>query len=403
MRLPRSSLLASRAGKLTLSLLLASPSLIPQSTAFTFTPVPAPDLDLAPLGRVAFAGDFDAISLYQYLGQNSTLSNGHSALLSRYPNGAFANIQNTDGIVKAMCPLVTDGQTRIVVGGTFTSVDHKNTPGGIALVNATDGSVESAPGLNGSVNALYCDSDRGYVFVGGLFDVAGERKNAMIFRADGNWSDTPFKGFNGAVQTIVKSPNQTIVFGGQFDGLNGVNATGRIQNNTQTLPVGSANITAQTSSGRPGFTDPQVIACKSDPNAQGSGSTWLLADNVPGFWKADFGFGFQPTRLRLRNTDFEGRGTKEFRYTALPDGGIMNLTYFDPGTGAEKFCDAKCPLPKGNTTAQDFYFVNSVGMNSFRIDILDWWGQGGGLNGIELSQTGMCQSANPIGPSCPKD
>lgn len=388
MRDPFSSLLASRAGKLALSLLFASPHLISTTSAFSFTPIPSPNIDIQRLGRVALAGDFDSISLYEFEGQNQdTLRD--NGLYSRFPNGLFAKIQKTDGEVRAMCRYTNGDKDAIVVGGNFTSVDSKSTPGGIALIDPKTGEVTPTDGLTGQVNALYCDPARQQVYVGGTLE-GGNSTNALIWKADNSWANLPFRGFSGTVHSIVPGPNDTVIFGGNFDSLTGLNLTGNgtAENNTQSLPIGSATITAQTSSGQPGFTDPKAIVCKSDAKTQGSDSTWLLADNSPGFWKADFGFGFQPTRLQLHNTDFEGRGTKQFRFTALPDGGIMNLTYSDPSTGERKFCDATCPLPQGNTSAQIFDFVNIVGMNSFRIDISEWYGAGGGLNGIELFQTG---------------
>jgi hypothetical protein len=380
-------MLASPAGKLALSLLLASSRLIPTTTAFTFSPVPAPKLDLNALGRVAFVGDFDSISLYQYENQTQESPGLNGALLSRYPNGVFATIQKTDGDVRAMCAYEKDGSLQgIVVGGNFTSVDGTHTPGGIAMVDPNDGSVTPVEGLNGSVNALHCDSGRGQVYVGGDFTGA-ESMNAIIW--NGNWSEMPFKGLNGAVHSIIAGLNDNIIFGGEFTGL-GDDTTGAAENNTQPLPIGSANLTAQTSSGRPGFTEPQNIACKGENDtAQGPGKTWLLADDTTGFWRADFGFGFEPTKLQLYNTDFEGRGTKTWRYTALPDGGIMNFTYTD-SSGQKAYCDATCPLPEGNTTAQDFFFVNKVGMNAFRIDISEFYGRGGGLNAVQVFATGEC-------------
>ncbi|CAI6281823.1 unnamed protein product [Periconia digitata] len=387
-----SSLLASRAGRLALSLLLASPYLIPAASAFTLTPVPLPNLDLAPLGRVAFAGDFDSLSLYQFAEQNET-SDPANAIYQRLPTGVFAPIKNpdtkqalnTDGDVKAMCALRRGNELRgFVVGGNFTSVDGVKTPGGIAMLDANTGQPAPLEGLTGSVNALHCDSDRSQVYVGGEF-TGGNSKNAIIWKED--WTNMPFEGFNGPVNSITEAPNGKIIFGGQFDGLGNGTSGGAPQNNTQSLPVGSANITAQTSSGQPGFTNPKTIACKANPETEGPDSTWLLADDTAGFWRADFGFGFQPTKLRLFNTKLDGRGTKTWRYTALPDGGIMNFTFVDPTTKQQTFCDALCPLPEGNTTAQDFFFVNQVGMNGFKIDISDWYGSGGGLNAIQVYQT----------------
>ncbi|EUC48728.1 hypothetical protein COCMIDRAFT_86543 [Bipolaris oryzae ATCC 44560] len=372
------ALLRTGAGKLVLSLLLASPA-----TAITFNPVPVPPLNLGDLGRIAFTGDFDSISLYQYQGQSQQYPGRNGALLSRYPNGVFATINVTDADIKAMCTLPVNGAERVVFAGNFTGVNNMPTPGGIALLDPTNGNIRALEGLSGSVNALYCDRDGGRVYVGGSLSGANST-NALVWK-DG-WEDLSFHGFNGPIHSITRASNDNIVFGGEFNGLGGNASTVSSKNNTQVIPISNARISAQTSSGINGFTDPKNIACKADYATQGTGSTWLMADRADGFWKAEFGFGFEPTSMKLYNTDFEGRGTKTFHFTALPLGGILNLTYTDPQTGQKAFCDLRCPLPEGNTTAQDFTFVNVVGMNAFRIDITEHYGAGAGLNGIELFQ-----------------
>ncbi|CBX95239.1 predicted protein [Plenodomus lingam JN3] len=382
MRESFAALLRTGAGKLALSLLIASPT----ATAYTFRPVPSPNLELTELGRIAFTGDFDSISLYEYEGQSQQYPGRNGALLSRYPNGVFATINVTDADIKAMCSLQINGAERVVFAGNFTSVGPMQTPGGIALLDPTNGNVDALTGLDGTANTLYCDRDNEQIYVGGVF--TGKNSSNAIIWKDG-WQDLSFNGFNGPINSIVRAPNGNLIFAGEFNGLGSVNATVSAENNTQTIPVGNARISAQTSSGLPGLTDPRNIACKSDFSTQGPDQTWLLADTSPGFWKADFGFGFEPTHLKLWNTDIQGRGTKTFRFTALPDGGILNMTYVDPATGRKAYCDARCPLPQGNTTVQDFTFVNVVGMNSFRIDISDWYGQGAGLNGIQLLQEAM--------------
>jgi hypothetical protein len=123
----------------------------------------------------------------------------------------------------------------------------------------------------------------------------------------------------------------------------------------------------------------------------------LLADNTPGVWSASFQFGFVPTKLRLYNTNQGGRGTKTWRFTALPISGIMNFSYVDPD-GQPAFCDARCPLPQNNQTYQDFHFVNNVGMNAFRVDISEWYGSGGGLAGLELFQDGAVSPSHLYEP-----
>lgn len=357
--------------------------MVPGATAFTFTPIPSPNLSLKDLGRVALGGNFDAISLYEFEGQNENSAGTNGALLSRYPNGVFATLNQTDGDITTMCPFVANGTFQgIVFGGNFTSVGGMSTPGGIALLNPNTSAVTPLPGLNGSINALYCDATAGRVYIGGSF-TGGGASNAIVWIT--GWTNMPFAGFNGPVTTINKASNGNIIFGGKFNGLG--NTTAPKENDAQVIPVGSANITASPSSGTDGFSDPTNIVCKTG-DQDGPGNTWLLADKTPGFWDASFGFGFVPSKLRLYNTKQDGRGTKTWRYTAMPINGIMNFSYVDPTSGNTAYCDARCPLPENNSTFQDFHFVNTVGMSSFRIDISDWWGDGGGLAGIELFENG---------------
>ncbi|KAF2436411.1 hypothetical protein EJ08DRAFT_578792 [Tothia fuscella] len=368
------------------TLILTASAYITQARAFSFTRTPPANLDISQLGRVGVAGDFDGVSLYQWVGQSQGGSNGNNgttSLLSRYPNGAFATLQGSDAHIHAMCPFISkDGTLNgIVVGGNFTSLGGKQAQG-IALVNATTGDVVPLPGLDGSVAALYCDQASSTVYVGGSF-TGGGATNAIAWVT--GWTNLPFSGFNGPVYSITKAPNGNIVFGGDFDGVG--NSTGPAERDMQVIPVGTAAISSTPNSPNAGFSDPRNIICKTFAQ-QGPGNTWLLADNSAGQWTAGFDFGFIPTKLRLYNTNLDGRGTKTFRYTALPDGGIMNMTYSDPTSGQTRYCDARCPLPQNNQTEQDFRFVNNgtVGMKGFRIDISEWYGSGAGLTGIELFQ-----------------
>lgn len=362
---------------------VAVASLLPHTaSAINLTPAAPANLDLSQVGRVAVAGDFDSISLYQYEGQTQTSfgSNGSFSLLQQYPSGAFASLAMADGTIRAMCPLVLQNGTvaGVVVGGNFTSLGNVEAQA-IALWSPDTGSITPLPGLNGQVSSILCDADSSTVYVGGSFTGANST-NAMAWTT--GWTNLPFAGFNGPVTSITKASNGNIVFGGAFDGLG--NMTGPSQHDLQVIPISSANITAQNTGGQSGFSDPTNIICKTG-DQDGSGNTWLLADNAPGFWQATFQFGFIPTKLRLYNTQVQGRGTKTFRYTALPIDGIMRFWYIDTN-GQNQTCDATCPLPQNNETYQDFHFINAVGQNEFRIDISAWYGSGGGLAGIELFQ-----------------
>lgn len=363
-------------------------ALVPLVRGAAYTPVQLPELDLSDIGRVALTGDFDSISLYSYQQQteNAFSTNGTQSLIAQLPNGDFADTANADGYIKALCPFtMRDGTLAgVIVGGNFTSLGGIEAQG-VALYDTTSGKITPLPGLTGQVNALLCDQDTNTVYAGGAFK-GGNSTNAIAWVGMSGWANLPFEGFNGPVNSIVKGPNNTIIFGGSFTGLG--NTTTPTKKNQQAINISSANITTSANSSQAGFDNPQNIICKTS-GQDGPGNTWLLPDNSPGFWRADMNFGYEPMLLRLRNTHVQGRGTKTFRFTAHPIDGIMNFTYTDPVTGEDAFCDARCPLsddPK--LPYQDFHFYNTVGMNAFQIDISDWYGEGAGLDGIELMQDG---------------
>ncbi|KZF25874.1 hypothetical protein L228DRAFT_215896 [Xylona heveae TC161] len=355
--------------------------------ALSVEPVPSPNLDLSQLGRVALTGDFDSISLYTYNLQNEDgfSTNGSQSLFTQLPDGTLASLTSADAGIQTMCPFILKDGTfaGVVAGGNFTSLGGVEAQG-IALFDPNTTKVTPLPGLTGRVSAVLCDQKSNTVYVGGDFK-GGNSTNAIAWVGMTGWANLPFAGFNGPVSSIIQAPGGNIIFGGSFDGL-GNASTAPNKKDEQIINISKANISTATSTTTAGFSDPKNIACGSD-GQDGSGHTWLLADNAPGWWKADFGFGFRPTKLRLWNTRQDGRGTKIFRFNAFPINGILNLTYTDPKTGRNESCDAWCPLASETEEGyQDFHFVNVIGMSSFRLDILDWYGGGGGLNGIQLFQ-----------------
>ncbi|KAF4505086.1 hypothetical protein G6O67_007070 [Ophiocordyceps sinensis] len=364
-------------------LALAAFALPISSQAFEFRPAPSANLDLSNLGSIAIAGDFNGISLYEFEGQTSKplSTNGSQYLFARLPNGALAPVAATDASIRAMCTFRRKNGDfgGVVIGGNFTSLNGTESTG-IALFNPNTTEVTPLGGLEGEVNAVYCDQERDTIYVGGQFKGANST-NALAWSGEKrNWINLPFAGFNGPVEAITKAPNGHIIFGGNFTGLGNTSTPSRPDE--QTINLSTANISATNSASTGGFSDPNNLAC-----SNGSGQTWLLQDKTPGTWGASFGFGFEPTKLRLWNTRQDGRGTKTFRFLAFPINGIMNLTYVDPATGQNTTCTSECPLSNDpKVEYQDFHFVNRVGMNSFQIAISDWYGNGGGLAGIRLSQ-----------------
>ncbi|KAF5239781.1 hypothetical protein FANTH_9821 [Fusarium anthophilum] len=346
--------------------------------AITFNPVPPPNLDFSNLGRIGIVGDYDGISLYEYEGQKESTrsSNGSESLLAQMPNGAFASILSTDASIRAMCSFqLSNGDMQgVVIGGNFTSLDGTQSKA-VALFNPNTTEITPLDGIEGEVNALYCDQERDTVYVGGNFKGANST-NAIAWVGTDGWTNLPFAGFNGPVKAITKASNGHIIFGGTFTGLG--NSSTPNSSSSQVINLSTANVTDENGSSG---TDPKDIICP------GSSSTpWLLQEDTPGYWEAGFSFGFAPTKLRLRNTRQDGRGTKTFRFLAYPINGIMNLTYVDPESGNNVTCTSECPL-RDDEDYQDFTFVNRVGMNKFRIAISDWYGSGGGLESIELFQS----------------
>ena len=351
--------------------------LLPQVGAITFPTAPIPNLDISALGNVALAGNFDSISLYNYLGQSEDglNSNGNQAILARYPNGGFAELAKADGSITDMCIF----QNKVVVAGNFTSLGGVPVAGA-ALFDPDTQAITALPGLTGQVYTLLCQDDT--VYFGGLFQ-GGNSTNAISWVT--NWTNLPFAGFNGPVNSIKALPNGHIVYGGSFTGIGNGSVAKPITPDAQTVNVGSANISSYpNTTTHPGLDNPKNIICRTDAS---TGSDWLLADKQPGFWDASFGFPFTPTKLRLFNSQTPGYATKTWRYTFYPTSGIANFSYFDNG-GNQLHCDSECPLANNNTY-QDFYFVNPIEMYGIRIDISDWYpGNGAGLGGIELFQDG---------------
>ncbi|KXJ95852.1 cellular morphogenesis protein [Microdochium bolleyi] len=354
---------------------------------FTPTPITKPDLDVAELGRMGVVGDFAGLSMYEYEGQAEAVpsSTGADSLLTTLPNGLFHTIASTDATVHAMCVF----RNSAIIGGNFTSVNGTESPA-VAALDLSTGALTPLAGVSGEVTSLLCDNDAGMVYVGGSFRAA-DSTNAITWVSSGNWASLPFAGFNGPVSSISKDANGHIIFGGKFTGLGNTSTTATPD--SESINLSTAVVQGFQSSTAPGFSNATNVICNTNGET-GAGKSWLLLDNTPGAWRAEFGFGFIPTKLRLRNTRQPDHGTKTWRMTALPLNGIMNFTYIDPASGQNTSCTSECPLSNDpNVAFQDFFFVNPVRMNAVRLDILGWFGKGAGLDGVEIFQDALVAHA----------
>lgn len=346
--------------------------------AYAYTPVPSPNLDLDALGQVAIGGDFDAVSIYSYEGQTEgAKGNATQGILQQLPNGMYEVLADTDANIEDICAFTTNNGTLlgVIVAGNFTSIGGIGAQS-VAFIDGQTGDISPHPGIQGSVNAVLCDSETSTAYLGGTFDAA-DSSNAIAWLATGSWANLPFAGFDAPVTSITKAPNGHIIFGGSFTGLKNMTTTDDNED-FQIINLDSATISSVNNI----TTGSEIVCYSNDSDA----TTWTLEDDTPGSWTASLRYGFEPSLLRLYNNQ-DGKGVKTWRFTALPNTGIMNFTFTDPTTGEQAYCDATCPLAQNSSLPyQDFYFVNTIGMNSFRLDVSDWYGQGGALEGIRLYQ-----------------
>ncbi|KAG9300601.1 hypothetical protein G9A89_005201 [Geosiphon pyriformis] len=371
------------------------------------TPKTLPQVDFQTVTQVGIAGNYNGLTLASQLVKRQAFDGNSASLVTYTPstlkdneesNGSFQLIGATSkyGSIQATCKLYNPNGEKydIYVGGNFTTL------GSTKINNIARYDPESQTfsplleGLDGPVSSLYCDSNNGSVMVGGYFTApVNASKNNLdstsfggsIALWDGKtWDPLPFKGFNGPVFTIsFNRENNTFYFGGIFDATSNGEYGGL--NNSQPINLQTSLITSGNGALNAGFNDPSLLACSG--SSDGPNNTWLLNDGIPGFIRVEFPAYTTPSSIEIRNTAFDGRGTKSFRILSTPENGIFNLSYVDPNTKTEKYCINSCPLISDNKEYQNFNIVNPISVKGFQIEILDWYGGGGGFHGIRVYQS----------------
>lgn len=376
------------------TLLLGSPVYGDQSPLVA-QQVSLPSVNTDELGGMVAVGQFDAISVYQYEGEQNTTSSqstGTDRIYSQTNETYLLSQQQLDGNVFATCTLGNS----LFFSGNFSSVGTTNASSGVASLDMNSGQVTALGSSddiqNGLVRALYCDSDEKVVYAGGDFTFNSTKGAAVWSTDDKKWDSPLFEGFSNSsvVNSIVKF-NDSLIFGGVITGLSNSSFLGKSNNDNssieeinqkQWVSFNAATISAEgTGSG-----DPSSIVCP--------GASWQLSDGRQGTWRADWPYQFTPSRMRLYNAK-GGNGVKTFQFVAFPINGIMNLTYTDPSTNKNVTCDQSCPLPSSsNAEYIDFYFVNQVSMDGIQLYLFDHYGSAAGLSGIELFQDDLVTFAN---------
>ncbi|KAG4305921.1 hypothetical protein PORY_000831 [Pneumocystis oryctolagi] len=361
--------------------------LLVYQNAVDTTDVMIPEIDLSKYGKTVILGDFSGISFYAYnkRGRSFFTSNKYdNELFVQAPGKAYISLGKVDGIVNVMITIKNANDLYVVIGGKFFGIGNTKANNILLYDLHKSTFITLKNGIpNGVIKSLYYDQKNKHIYVGGEFRYANSL-NAIIWDlAKNTWIELPFQGFDGSVNTIVSGNNQNILFGGHFGNtiLHHGKSSALSNCKRQVLNLQTALIFSEHSSFNEKYSNPKNIICS---NVYKNKTSWILEDSKKGKWFALFQHVFRPKKIRFKNSDIPNYGTKVFRLISLPINGIMNFSYIDPVTKKQKFCEALCPLHQTSLEYQEFEFVNVIPMIGFQIEIIDWYGKGGGLKEVEV-------------------
>ncbi|KAJ2798080.1 hypothetical protein H4R20_004949, partial [Coemansia guatemalensis] len=351
-------------------------------------------------GSIGIVGAFNGVSSFSPDSPGSALSLNSSmtsfVALSQNAVELLAAGSSTGDVAAACALYKRDGTfAKAYFGGTISML-NSTTLGYVFGVDAAGNIDAMTGGVNGPVNALYCDDKTQLVYVGGNFtntasglttSVATMRSlstgGLAVYQAsEGTWQALSFHGVDGPVFDFTKMKDNVYAVGAFSATVD--NAT-YVALDTQPVDLSSCTITGGNSAETAGFNDPHNIICTT--GTESAGNTWLMRDKLPGYYRIDFPFKTTPSLLRLMNTRYQGRGTKTIRVEAVPNNQALTMSYLDPDTRTEMFCTQSCPMLQ-NYDWQEFRFVDNVStlanITGVTVNIVDWYGMGGGFNKIEL-------------------
>ncbi|KAJ2162384.1 hypothetical protein GGF46_000748 [Coemansia sp. RSA 552] len=353
-------------------------------------------------GNIGIVGGFNGVSSFSPGSDASalTLNSSLTSLVSLSESAAQLLATGTAiGDITTACTLYgTDGKlSKAFFGGSISSL-NRTTVGYVAGVDMAGNIDTMLGGVNGPVNALFCDNETQLVYVGGNFTstTTGLTGSVATMRSESTgglaiyepsahgWQSLSFHGVDGPVYDIAKLKNHVYAVG-SFTATTD-NATHSALDR-QPINLSGSQLSGGNSAEMAGFSDPKNAVCTTGVDTPGN--TWLMRDLLPGYLRVDFPFRVTPSLLRLMNTMYNGRGTKAIRIEAAPNNQALAMSYLDPATGVEKFCTQSCPLPH-DYEWHEFRFVDDAttlaNITGVIVNIVDWYGMGGGLSKIEVYQ-----------------
>ncbi|KAG8826999.1 hypothetical protein FRC19_006237 [Serendipita sp. 401] len=395
------------------------PQIIAVLTSFVLgTNAALPQVDFDRMGKVAIAGSFAGLDLYSSDGgPSASFDATTSTIFLRSADGGLSPIGSTNagGSVVAGCSL---GDS-FYFAGSFSSVSGQNAANIVSYNPSTSKFTALAGGgLDGAVEAIYCDSSSKSVWAGGAFHgpssgASGYSGSVAVYTPSSNsWAPPGFGGLSGPVMSIVSNTDSSsLLFGGSF--LTSYQSGSTTPNNNVTsvsnpnvpqssgstpfssslvpFPLGGAEITAGPSSSRAGLGDINAVLCPSGED--GPGSTWFGRE---GSYNTIIIRNFQAMTargIRLGNTFFDGQSTTVFCVTSIPDNRVLTLRYNVPGSSETRTCSDECPLSTDPSVAfQDFVF-EADSITGVLINLKEWAKDGVGLHLLQLLSDGSFASA----------
>lgn len=348
------------------------------SSSSSFASINRPSFDFSSIGnKLEFVGDFDAVSFYNYPGQQdlfiSNTSSFNKSSNTLYYQDSQSNIYPI-GAVSGQVTTIQPYKDSYVIVGDFDSISLSDSNGNSssttainspALYNTTSQkftNLDPKGDISGDIRTVYADEDNNLIYFGGKLSYQKTYGLLLYNVTSQSLAKAPFKGFNrnSVVHAISKTGDNSLVFGGYFyelgvpqlqftnqtyfleheksllsNSTNSDNSTEEIEIETeQVVSFKYATIQADnTASG-----SPDDIICPSNSDS------WLTSENQLGAWLATLPFSVTPSKIRLYNSQKDDSGVKLFRLYTSPSNSIMNLTYIDPSTGDLSQCDAWCPM-----------------------------------------------------------
>lgn len=373
---------------------------------------------------ILMLGDFDAISFYNT--NDSYAFNGDTNIyeLSSTNNSVqYLSTLNISSYPSIWQPV--DNNTSIMV------IDDK--PYIYSLPESSLQELKNWDNVDGTIGSILYDASDKIFYFGGSLSYNNSYGAIQYDYSSEKLSSLPFGGFNenSIVNTIIKyADSDSIVFGGMFDDIGYpelLNITYNVTTTNHTSFRNSSNlidisqkipILASQVSASNGDNFENIICPQDDSNG------WTLPPDQVGSWSATLQNEVTPSKIRLYNSQSDTNGVKSFRVITYPAQGIMNMSYVDPADMTIKHCDAFCPLylsnditkalSSSNITGNDYYtftndnqtvlqltdqfqdfaFVNQIGVTSFTVQVMDFYGDQAELDGVELSRRGITVFAN---------